>query len=66
MMQHEATVTSIQERHVQLEGTIMQRLKWAGGANPSLNNNLSQFEEALTAKNAIIQVRVMIILLDYR
>ena len=56
LMSHESAVGSIQERHLSLEGSITQRLKWAAGANPSLNQVVQQFEEALSARNILIQV----------
>ena len=56
LLQQETTVTAIQERHLQLEGSITQRLKWAAGANPTLSQVLQQFEETLAAKNRFLQV----------
>lgn len=56
LMSHEGVVNAIQDRHSGLEGSITQRLKWAAGANPSLTQVLQQFEEALNARNILIQV----------
>ena len=55
-MSQETLVTSVQERHSQLEASVSQRLKWAAGANPSLAGVLQQYEEALAAKNSAVQV----------
>ena len=54
---HEVTVAANMERHLQLELSITQRLKWAAGANPSLNQVMGQFEESLAATRALLQVR---------
>ena len=56
LVSQETTVTAIQERHQQLEASITQRLKWAAGANPSLNTVMLQYEESLSAKNTLLQV----------
>jgi len=50
-------VTSIQSHYEQLKRTVVQRLKWAAGANPSLAQTLSQFEEALTTDQSLLDVR---------
>ena len=55
-MAQEAAVATIQERHLTLEASITQRLKWGAGANPTLSNIMAQFEEALRKKNNTIQV----------
>ncbi|KAK2173307.1 hypothetical protein NP493_886g01031 [Ridgeia piscesae] len=55
LVSHETVVLTIQERHLALETSITQRLKWAAGANPSLSATLQQFEEALAANNVVLQ-----------
>lgn len=49
-------VTSIQSHYEQLKKTVVQRLKWAAGANPSLAQTLTQFEEALAADQVLLEV----------
>ncbi|KAH9498432.1 Serine/threonine-protein kinase smg1 [Bulinus truncatus] len=46
LMSQESLITSCQERYSQMEASISQRLRWAAGANPSLNIVLSNFEKA--------------------
>ena len=58
LVQQETTLSAVQERHLQLEGSVTQRLKWAAGANPTLSQVLQQFEEALAAKNRFLQVMI--------
>ena len=56
-MAHEReTVMSIQGHYEQLKKTVVQRLKWAAGANPSLAQTLIQFEEALAVDQALLEV----------
>jgi len=50
-------VTSIQSHYEQLKKTVVQRLKWAAGANPSLAQTLIQFEEALATDQALLEVQ---------
>ena len=56
LVSQEASIASVQEHHVTLEGSITQRLKWGAGANPSLAVIMQQFEETLNNKNALLQV----------
>eukprot|EP00106_Octopus_bimaculoides_P021655 XP_014789097.1 PREDICTED: serine/threonine-protein kinase SMG1-like isoform X1 [Octopus bimaculoides] len=44
------------ERYSQLEASIGQRLRWAAGANPSLNLVMSQFEEDSTARKTVYEM----------
>ena len=50
------TMTSIQSHYEQLKKTVLQRLKWAAGANPSLAQTLIQFEEALAVDKVLLEV----------
>ena len=63
LVSHETPVVAIQERHLVLETSITQRLKWAAGANPSLSATLQQFEETLAENSAILQVIIIILYL---
>jgi len=57
LVAHEFDVlTSIQSHYEQLKKTVIQRLKWAAGANPSLAHTLIQFEEALATAQALLEV----------
>lgn len=47
--------SSCQARYAQLEASIIQRLKWAAGANPSLNLILQQFEEDSTYRKQLYE-----------
>jgi len=49
-------MTSIQSHYEQLKKTVLQRLKWAAGANPSLAQTLIQFEEALAVDKVLLEV----------
>jgi len=49
-------VVSTQSHYEQLNKTVVQRLKWAAGANPSLAQTLIQFEEALAVDQALLEV----------
>lgn len=42
----EGQISSCQERYVSLESQVIQRLRWAAGANPSLNTTLQHFQDA--------------------
>jgi len=46
----------IQSHYEQLKKTVLQRLKWAAGANPSLAQTLIHFEEALAVDQALLEV----------
>ena len=47
-------VSGAQERHLQLEASVTQRLKWAAGANPNLASLVATFEEGLSSKNSVV------------
>lgn len=55
----EAALACTVDKHQQLEVSISQRLKWAAGAKPSLNQVAAQFEEILTANKAMLQVSTL-------
>lgn len=52
----EHNIPAVMERYNQLESSIEQRLKWAGGANPALNNVVEQFHEAVNERKALLVV----------
>ena len=52
----EHNIPAVMERYNQLESSIEQRLKWAGGANPALNNVVEQFHEAVNERKALLLV----------
>ncbi|XP_018612751.2 serine/threonine-protein kinase SMG1 isoform X2 [Scleropages formosus] len=54
LSQDEATIASVQEKLASLEGSIEQRLKWAGGANPALAPVLQDFEAAMAERRALV------------
>ena len=47
---------SIQSHYEQLKKTVVQRLKWAAGANPVLAQTLILFEETLAVDQALLEV----------
>jgi len=49
-------VIATQSHYEQLKKTVLQRLKWAAGANPSLAQTLVQFEDALAVDQAVLEV----------
>ena len=49
-------MSSVQDKLSQLESSIEQRLKWAAGANPSLNPTLERFESTLKERKRLIMV----------
>lgn len=49
-------MSGVQERLAHLESSIEQRLKWAAGANPSLNPILENFEQTLKERKRLIVV----------
>ncbi|XP_052759875.1 serine/threonine-protein kinase SMG1-like [Mya arenaria] len=51
----EASLSHVQSQYSQLEGSITQRLKWAAGANPSLNLILQQFEDASLVRKQLAE-----------
>ncbi len=44
----------LQEKLASLEGSIEQRLKWAGGANPALSPVLQDFEATIAERRALV------------
>ena len=49
-------MAAMKEHYVALENSVMQRLKWAAGANPTLQTVIKQLTEALADNNNSIQV----------
>ncbi|XP_077868684.1 serine/threonine-protein kinase SMG1-like [Saccoglossus kowalevskii] len=47
----ETTLTGVIEKYTALESSVSQRLKWAAGANPSLNPVMQNIEEAAEKRN---------------
>ena len=60
MLTHETAMANIKEHYVGLENTIMQRLKWAAGANPTLQSVIKQLTDALAENNKTVQVQVLL------
>jgi biopolymer transport protein ExbB/TolQ len=56
LMSQESALVSIQERYIQLESGIEQRLKWAAGANPTLGPVLKHFEQAIADRKTLLEV----------
>ena len=56
-------MSSVQEKLAQLESSIEQRLKWAAGANPSLNPILENFEHTLKDRKRLIVVSASLLAL---
>jgi len=56
VLSEEQSLALCQEKYSQLEGSITQRLKWAAGANPSLNYILQQFEDANLVRKQLAEV----------
>ncbi|XP_035389717.1 serine/threonine-protein kinase SMG1 [Electrophorus electricus] len=54
LSQDEAAIAGVQEKLASLEGSIEQRLKWAGGANPALAPVLQDFEGTITERRALV------------
>ncbi|XP_035261317.1 serine/threonine-protein kinase SMG1 [Anguilla anguilla] len=54
LSQDEASIASVQEKLAALEGSIEQRLKWAGGANPALAPVLQDFEATIGERRALV------------
>ena len=52
----ETGLVNCYSHYIQLESSIIQRLKWAAGANPSLNLVLQQFDEASTYRKLLYEV----------
>ncbi|KAK3583612.1 hypothetical protein CHS0354_039435 [Potamilus streckersoni] len=51
----ESGLSTCQAHYLQLESSIIQRLRWAAGANPSLNLVLQSFEEASTIRKQVAE-----------
>jgi len=56
VVSEEQSLGVCQQQYTQLESSIMQRLKWAAGANPSLNLTLQQFEDASAVRKQLAEV----------
>ncbi|KAM8824507.1 serine/threonine-protein kinase SMG1 isoform 2-T2 [Synchiropus picturatus] len=54
LSQDEGAIVAIQEKLASLEGSIEQRLKWAGGANPALAPVLQDFEMTIRERRAMV------------
>ncbi|XP_028842210.1 serine/threonine-protein kinase SMG1 isoform X2 [Denticeps clupeoides] len=54
LSQDEAAIASVQEKLAAMEGSIEQRLKWAGGANPALAPVLQDFEVTIGERRALV------------
>lgn len=47
--------------HQQLEKTVVQRLKWAAGANPTLTLTLQQFEDSVADTGIALDVSAVLL-----
>lgn len=56
----ETGLVNCYSHYIQLESSIIQRLKWAAGANPSLNLVLQQFDDASTLRKLLYEVRTVL------
>jgi PI-3-kinase-related kinase SMG-1 len=56
LLGQESGLDTCQTHYTHLESSIVQRLKWAAGANPSLNLVLQQFEECSAYRKHIFEV----------
>uniref|UniRef100_S4RYT5 SMG1 nonsense mediated mRNA decay associated PI3K related kinase n=1 Tax=Petromyzon marinus TaxID=7757 RepID=S4RYT5_PETMA len=54
LTQMETSIAALQERVAVLEGSIEQRLKWAGGANPALAPVLQDFEATICQRRGTL------------
>ncbi|CAL8342926.1 unnamed protein product [Merluccius merluccius] len=54
LSQDEAAIATVQEKLTNLEASIEQRLKWAGGANPALAPVLQDFELTIGERRAMV------------
>ncbi|XP_041362847.1 serine/threonine-protein kinase SMG1-like [Gigantopelta aegis] len=54
LLNQDGGLASCQEHYTQQEISVAQRLRWAAGANPTLNFVLQQFEEASSYRKAVI------------
>lgn len=57
LVTQETSLATCQGQYTQLESSITQRLKWAAGANPSLNLILQQFEDAGLIRKQLAEVK---------
>ncbi|XP_052059400.1 serine/threonine-protein kinase SMG1-like isoform X1 [Mytilus californianus] len=55
LLSQESGLGICQTHYTQLESSIIQRLKWAAGANPSLNLVLQQFEECSVYRKHVFE-----------
>ncbi|GFO31315.1 serine/threonine-protein kinase smg1, partial [Plakobranchus ocellatus] len=55
VLSQEPNLTACQERYMQMEASISQRLRWAAGANPSLNTVLDSFEKAASSRKNFVE-----------
>ena len=53
----DSLVSTCKENYRTLENLVVQRLRWASGANPSLNTVLTNFQESSAAKIQVLEVR---------
>lgn len=56
----ETGLVNCYSHYIQLESSIIQRLKWAAGANPSLNLVLQQFDDASSLRKLLYEVRAVL------
>ncbi|XP_028310240.1 serine/threonine-protein kinase SMG1 isoform X2 [Gouania willdenowi] len=54
LSQDEGAIVAVQEKLSSLEGSIEQRLKWAGGANPALAPVLQDFEMTIKERRSTV------------
>ncbi|OCT64106.1 hypothetical protein XELAEV_18045208mg [Xenopus laevis] len=52
--QIDSSIVTVQEKLAALEASIEQRLKWAGGANPTLAPVLQDFEATITERRNLV------------
>ena len=52
----DSVVKGVEEKFSAQESSIEQRLKWAAGANPTLNPVLQNFEQTLAARKKLVKV----------
>lgn len=56
MIHERDSLTAVTGHYQQLEKTVVQRLKWAAGANPALGQALLLFEETLNDNTSKVEV----------
>lgn len=61
LLSQETGLANCQNHYTQLESSIIQRLKWAAGANPSLNLVLTQFEDCSSYRKHVFEVGYTVI-----